>query len=282
MKPALLTKLPWARPSEPYTRLEDAEVNCFWVNFLSDDPDREGGPLCSVGLQRFANIFKNAREYPDVDFNLWIDFRNLDDMSRFWVESYYYANAPRASSGRTNLNLCDARDIRAYAQWKRFRPDQVKTYNHKPLFRRDDECFTRPDGFRLLLLEQRLQESKRRNIIYTDSDVPNPLSVPLKSAAAYDDFGIMIGVSCGLTSHGYIAISQSQKSRALCFLDKAISDSKFKYVELGLSGSNHKEVIGALAYFYGRSNLKIIAAKEMPRMSTEMPRDPVLEKLGIC
>lgn len=69
------------------------------------EPER---PLCKVPLHSFDRAYENARRYADVPVMIWVDFKLLDDESRFWVQTHHYFNAPK------NVQLKDISDIPDY------------------------------------------------------------------------------------------------------------------------------------------------------------------------
>lgn len=182
--------------------LEDCGLHYAWIN--AETPIIPAGaddPLCHVSLKHFDCAYKNARQYPDTPVSIWVDYRLLDDMSRFFMESHVGIFAP------ANVRLRDLNEIPAYAQ--------------SPVFAVRDPMppiWPRVDFARLLVLEHALEHDDQRHACYADFDVEDAKMRSPVAARAMERYGMFFGrvnKYFGILENGYMMFS---KDKGLDFL----------------------------------------------------------------
>ena len=129
-------------------------VNYVWINKVKFPQDNTGdsNKLCGVPLHYLDKTIHNAKRYPHAQFNIWIDWRYLDQSSRFWVDSYIY------SQNCSNINACDLVNIPSYSCEDNFSPNRGK------------DIWARVDYARLLVLQHVLNHNRWSQVFYRDFD----------------------------------------------------------------------------------------------------------------
>lgn len=97
-------------PAVPVRR--DRILNYVWINnfMLGEESPKADEPLCGVPLHYFDEAFENARRYPETEVRLWVDYKFMNALSTFFVQSHLNINAP------PNVLLMDLRSIPRYAK----------------------------------------------------------------------------------------------------------------------------------------------------------------------
>lgn len=172
-------------------------MNYVWVNERPVKGEADS-PLCGVPLSHLDMAYKNAASYPQAQFNIWIDFARLDDMSRFFVHSHGYL------AKRENVTIRDLNDIPRY-----------QTLNETP-----DHAlpiWMQVDLARLLVLSHQLDESGARNIFYADFDVDDVALDCPHAARKLHLYGMCFGrtFSSKRLENGYIAFQRGRGSEFL-------------------------------------------------------------------
>jgi len=150
-------------------------LNYVWINDKPDNIDMLRDDLCSVPLHYFDRAFKNARDYPDVDVNIWVDYAMLDGYSRLFVDSYTLMQE------MPNVRLHNLRDIPTYVQTPMF-----DTSGQHPIW-------SRVDYARLLVLEHCLGNMPARDVFYADFDVQNVKLDQKNLKDCMNHYGCIIG-----------------------------------------------------------------------------------------
>jgi len=167
-------------------------LNYVWINVCHDDII-ERDELCSVPLHYFDMAYDNARRYPNVEVNIWVDYALLDGPSRFFVDSYgYCADTP-------NVKLRNLRDIPAYAQTPMFDVD-----SERPIW-----C--RVDYARLLVLQHCLNTEAADDIFYSDFDVADVALNHPNLRRCMDRYGCIMGKS-DILENGFLGFRRETKA----------------------------------------------------------------------
>jgi hypothetical protein len=176
-------------------------VNFMWINrkkALTDFAD----PVCAVELANIKRALENANQYPEADFNIWVDKKLLDDYSLMALECFIDEFA-----GNGNVKLRDLQEITDYKNDDHFKPRYVSAHFNEVSER---NIYSRADYARILVLDHCMETEPRRNrIIYSDIDCPD---VRLdKTLPVIMNFGVVVGdISDGILSHGYIGLATDE------------------------------------------------------------------------
>lgn len=127
-------------------------VNYMWLAKEAQTIDHSDQGLCNLPLHYIDKALHNAKRYADAEFHIWVDWRGLDDFSKFTAESYlYYRDCP-------NVRFCDLNDIPNYA-------DDARLSGENPY-----DIWPRVDYTRLLILRHCLTQNSWCQVFYSDFD----------------------------------------------------------------------------------------------------------------
>ncbi len=239
----------------------DAEVHYLWINHSPDEGERNL-PLCTVELERLKRAFENGRKYPEATFTLWVDFKYLDAMSKFWVDSYFDSYAP------PNFTLKDLNDIELYKTNPRMGMDKIRRSS-------PHDVFTRTDLARFYILQERLKKSTKANIVYSDLDANNVLNIPRAGKSLFEKYGFIIGkASNAIVMHAYVAVKKGHPHAKL-FVDNVV-ERTCEYYDQNKHGTNGPIVKAVLSDMLGANMISVMNIKPMPKIGYKVPRDRFL------
>lgn len=129
-------------------------VNYVWINKSIFPPKdtADKPPLCGIKLHEVERALSNAQKYPDAQFKIWVDWRYLDIMSRFLLESQVYF------SGCGNFQIHSLEKIPQYAMNTIFKPNS------------GIKLLAKVDYARLLVLDHVLESNQDAFVYYSDMD----------------------------------------------------------------------------------------------------------------
>ena len=234
-------------------------LNYVWIN---EDPvnlnDNER-PLCGVSLSDIDNALVNAKKYPDVQVNIWIDFSYLDPVSIFFVQRHQHIFV------ENNVTICDLNDIEFYQKISLFRPETK------------GKIYPRVDLARLIVIDNCFQTTDATDVFYSDLDVPD---VKLNSdhiASALLQHGMIFGATDDHPiENGYMAF---RKGKGLDFLRDSLLPETIEDAHKNLKGFD--ALIRTLESHDIENYPDAISIKMLPARGYSLPSNPLYIKNGI-
>lgn len=242
------------------SELPDQIVNYVWINERKFKPDLDdkSSPLCGVPLHYIDRAIHNAKRYPEVKFNIWVDWRFLDQSSKFFLESHvYFANC-------SNISVRDLTDIPSYAIECDFAPNVEK------------DIWAKVDYARLLVLEYMLNKNPDAQIFYSDFDINDIFANKNEIGYSLKNFGLVLAYVEG---YGYenSAIGFSVKGGEVL---KILSDITKK--PFGMDCEGYTEILTVLKQYGLWKNVHDIAVIDAPETGEEMPQNRLYQSLNLC
>ncbi len=160
-KETYFTEMRPALEQEEQTRERDGMmVNYLWIfkDKIYQDPDGDEDTLSKVPLSEIAQAIDNANMYPDADVKIWLDFTQLDPMTKFWVESFVYDGATHK-----NIEVCDLNDIPEYRYSEVMHPD--------PEDYRMPGIWEQVDLAKLYVIDHAFRTTGARDVYFADFDI---------------------------------------------------------------------------------------------------------------
>ncbi|MCB1537944.1 MAG: hypothetical protein H6865_06750 [Rhodospirillales bacterium] len=248
-------------------------VNALWLTevSLSRDVAVGGAGVCGVPLENVDLFVKNANRYPSADFILWLDYKRINDNTRFWVGSFVY---DRSLHG--NIRICDLNSIPAYENEDTFSLEKPASSARASI----GSVYVRADYARILVLDHCLCHTKDRAfIIYADMDCMDvdlnwaKETIAMHGIAAHD-FGH------GRVSHAYIGLDPRDRLVRKWFPDLAVcalKDARSGY----LGGDVFNMFVEALRADGRFDGLIQVRKKLLPPLGHRLDPLPRLMELGI-
>jgi hypothetical protein len=189
------------RASSARLNKSDFIVNYVWINkdvFTINDSD-PSAPLCGIPLHYVDKAIANAKQYPDTQFQIWIDPQYLTDTpSEFFLQSHLYYNDCQ------NITVRDLNNIASYATDAFFNPENRNNIWH------------RVDLARLLALQDCLNHNEDKKAIYADFDIEDVFFGFKRLSRLVTNYGTAFG--------GEVKYKEAENSY-FCFGDKNKLDS---------------------------------------------------------
>ena len=215
-------------------------------------------------LHYFDRIYKNAALYPQEEFNLWLDFRQLKITDRFFLDSHRYL------FDRAGIHIRDLNEVSEYAVQHGFAPDT------------NIALYARADYARVLVLNHLLRDDPDQIAIYSDLDCEDVALYDTKLEDTLDRFGVACGRSGrSKVANGYIALYGED---GLNFMDNFLLDrtsEAFQKNNVNHYGAFMKALRKFRHTHHDTATLSEFGAIELPPMRTLIPYDE--DKYGeIC
>ncbi len=165
-------------------------LNYVWINHTPSLKEKDTAQCC-VPLTYLDLAYDNAKKYPDVEVNIWIDYTYLDQKSLSLVQEHSHSTAPN------NVNIKDLKEIPAYKNDLLFTPEEKIS------------VWARVDFARLLVMKHVLNSSDTDIVIYSDFDVTDVKLDHAQAQETLSRYGMLFGaVSSGRIENGYLALDQ--------------------------------------------------------------------------
>lgn len=155
------------------------------------------GCATQLPLHYFERIYENAGKYPDTEFNLWLDFRQLSISDRFFLDSHRYF------FDMAEISIHDLREVKEYAESPGFDIDT------------NIALYARADYARILVLDHLLQKDSKTPAIYADIDCEDVKAEDPTLRETVEEYGLAYGRSGRHNiANGFIAL-QGEKGQNL-------------------------------------------------------------------
>lgn len=170
---------------------EPLQYSVNYVFICPRTPGKYDGRVTRLPLHCFERMYENAARYPDAEFNLWLDFRQLKPIDHFFLASHRYFFRDRA------INICDLRTI----------PE----YDGSPGFDIDSNIalYARADCARILVLNylSKSTDDTQKTMLYSDLDCEDIKIGDAKVEDLLEAYGMIYGRSGRqMLCNGFIAI----------------------------------------------------------------------------
>ncbi|HEY8963415.1 MAG TPA: hypothetical protein VIN59_03005 [Alphaproteobacteria bacterium] len=182
--------------------------------------------MCHVPLNAMDNVFENAKKYPDAQVCLWMNLDEMNDTTRYFVQSHFYLFAP------DNVRLCNLLDIPAYRHSPMLKPNYE--------IPEEDGFICRPgtlakvDLARLYVIKHCFETTSACDVFYSDMDVKDAQLNAPRHTRCLKTFGMVFAKTWDGIENGYMAFRRDSKGQA--FLTESLIGRTEERLSKGLGG----------------------------------------------